>query len=204
MQQPSCISTTRRKQKPRAYQLRLSLLRTRQAIWRRVEVPSGVNLLTLHRIIQASFDWLDMHMFEFQVADRVAELQEEEFLNGEISEDSAYANVTLADVAEVTSSFRYWYDPKDYWEIQIEIERPIPRRDAKAIVVCVDGVGASPPEGCGGPEGFRRERNKLKRDELGTLVNEVAAHDFDQASLNQELGELYLGTGDLKFGFLSR
>jgi len=40
-------------------------------IWRRVDVPTGVTLSTLHEIIQAVMRWEDAHLYEFRAGDRV-------------------------------------------------------------------------------------------------------------------------------------
>ena len=37
-------------------------------IWRRVDVPTGITLATLHEVIQAVMRWEYAHLFEFRVS----------------------------------------------------------------------------------------------------------------------------------------
>ena len=51
--------------------LRIELQEIEPKVFRRVDVPLTSTLLTLHEIIQITFDWWDYHLFEFEVRDRV-------------------------------------------------------------------------------------------------------------------------------------
>lgn len=51
--------------------LRIELLEIVPKVWRRVDVPLSSTLLTLHDIIQVTFGWMNSHLFEFEVGDRV-------------------------------------------------------------------------------------------------------------------------------------
>jgi hypothetical protein len=39
-------------------------------IWRRVAVPTSMNLKALHSVIQAAMGWLDYHLWEFTADER--------------------------------------------------------------------------------------------------------------------------------------
>ena len=47
------------------YKLKVTLLGVRPTVWRRLEVPAGLSLLELHRVIQAAFGWTDSHLHQF-------------------------------------------------------------------------------------------------------------------------------------------
>ena len=51
--------------------IRIQLRELEPKVFRRVDVPLSSTLLTLHHIIQITFDWCNYHLFEFEVGDRV-------------------------------------------------------------------------------------------------------------------------------------
>jgi hypothetical protein len=61
MASPSLIAT--------AVRLRITLKRSKPAIWREVLVPNSMTMLTLHQTIQAAMGWYDEHLFEFDTGD---------------------------------------------------------------------------------------------------------------------------------------
>ncbi|MGM0366609.1 MAG: plasmid pRiA4b ORF-3 family protein [Actinomycetota bacterium] len=50
-----------------AYQIKVSLMYIKPAIWRRLSVPGKITFSQLHQIIQAAFGWLDYHLYKFKV-----------------------------------------------------------------------------------------------------------------------------------------
>ena len=44
------------------YRLKVTLLGTRPAIWRRIEVDADVTLLRFHQILQVVMGWTDSHL----------------------------------------------------------------------------------------------------------------------------------------------
>jgi hypothetical protein len=54
--------------------VRINLAHITPEVWRRVEVPLGLNLKGLHDVIQAAFGWLDYHLFEFQIGDYILDV----------------------------------------------------------------------------------------------------------------------------------
>ena len=45
--------------------LRIELEDIEPLIWRRIAVPTSLNLKALHNVIQAAMGWLDCHLWEF-------------------------------------------------------------------------------------------------------------------------------------------
>ena len=50
--------------------LRIELKDIEPLIWRRVAVPTSMNLKTIHNVIQAAMGWLDIHLWEFTANER--------------------------------------------------------------------------------------------------------------------------------------
>ena len=50
--------------------LRIEVKYIEPLIWRRVAVRTSMNLVTLHKVIQATMGWLDYHLWEFVVEER--------------------------------------------------------------------------------------------------------------------------------------
>ena len=55
---------------PEIYQLKVALLGTRPPIWRRLVVPSELNLAQLHDVLQVAMGWQDGHLQEFSAGGR--------------------------------------------------------------------------------------------------------------------------------------
>jgi Plasmid pRiA4b ORF-3-like protein len=60
----------------------------------------------------------------------------------------------LGTVAPVGTTFAYRYDFGDWWGHDIEVEALLPQEAGRLYPVCLAGVGACPPEDCGGSWGF--------------------------------------------------
>lgn len=77
------------------FQLRISLVGIKPAIWRRLLVPKSVALPQLHAIIQIAMGWTDSHLHQFRVGDILfAEPSDEDELPGPID----YRRITLGQV----------------------------------------------------------------------------------------------------------
>src|SRR5436189_6440007 len=50
--------------------LRIELEAIEPLIWRRVAVPTSMNLKDVHSVIQATMGWLDCHLWEFEARGR--------------------------------------------------------------------------------------------------------------------------------------
>lgn len=67
--------------------------------------------------------------------------------------------------------FLYICDTLDLWEWEIRVLDVRPAEAGDADIVCLQGRGAPPPEGCGGPRGYRL---MLKRQE-GSAISDPDA-----------------------------
>ena len=51
------------------YQLKITLMYSDPAIWRRIVVPADIRLNRLHDVIQRTMPWTNSHMHQFIVGD---------------------------------------------------------------------------------------------------------------------------------------
>jgi hypothetical protein len=121
-------------------QLKVSLLRFRPAIWRRVLMPVTATLGDLHVVIQILFGWDGDHLHEFTVGKKrfsaFARLEETE------DEDS----VRILDAAAAGGKIAYTYDFGTYWQHEITVEKTLPRDHSQDYPVCVAFRFDSPVE----------------------------------------------------------
>lgn len=123
-------------------QLKVTLLRWRPPIWRRVLLPAFATLDELHRVIQALFGWDGDHLHAFEVgrkqySDPYFELEE--------AGDEFGLRVVAAFTPPVRS-VTYTYDFGAGWRHEIRLEKVIERRPGQSYPVCVSFRGDSPVE----------------------------------------------------------
>jgi hypothetical protein len=135
------------------FQIKITLARTDLPIWRRILVPSNLNLERLHDAIQISMGWTFSHLFEFTVGDR------------RYGEPDPYApagsqafharNLKLSAIVDRgIQNFSYIYDFGDHWEHDILIEKQVEADNNQRYPVFVHGERRCPPEDVGGVDGF--------------------------------------------------
>ena len=123
-------------------------------IWRRVDVPTGITLTTLHEVIQAVMRWEYAHLYEFRAGERV---YGDPFPGMESPSRRVYkaSGIRLNQLIDRgVTSFLYVYDFGDDWRHRITIED---LRDGDADTdypVFVEGARRAPPEDVGGLPGF--------------------------------------------------
>jgi len=137
------------------YQLRILLMGSKPAIWRRLLVPGSVRLSVLHAIIQEVMGWTNSHLHEFKMGD--TSYSDPEF--GLQEDDPDVQDEFKARLSEVApkegASFLYEYDFGDGWRHNILVERILPSvPKQRKIAVCLAGARACPPEDCGGIYGY--------------------------------------------------
>lgn len=130
-------------------------------------VPKHTTFLDFHTMIQACFNWLNYHLFNFTLAFGGEELyismpdaetgddpRLEYALLGETFTGWRDARlVSLDDYLPKTKKMLYSYDYGDGWEIEIEL-RNANEKIASDIPICWEGAGDAPPEDVGGEGGF--------------------------------------------------
>lgn len=172
---------------------------TNPQVWRYVVVPSDFTFEMFHKVLQIVFGWLDYHLYEF--TDRQDCFDQAEFRITIPSEyDDEYDEKTydarrkkLSSVFPKRKSLTYIYDYGDYWNFEIRLERTS-RADESPYARCLDGGGATPPEDCGGAEGYKMMKQSLDgkdtesasyREWLGLRPDEKWDPDFFPTQLKR-------------------
>lgn len=141
----------------KGYVIKIELLDSRPKVWRRVTVSSGIDMASLHLLIQRVMGWENAHMHQFETVDGP--------LGEEIDADALPLSTLLTKTGD---KLAYIYDFGDYWLHSVTLEK-IQTRDCKQAKVTA-GSGACPPEDCGGIWGYRellrQHRSKDKDEDL--------------------------------------
>jgi hypothetical protein len=131
-----------------ALQLKISLVRSKPPIWRRVIVPESLILAELHEVIQIVMGWENSHLHDFDVrGERYTEF-EEDIQSG--AGDSTAVTLRSLKLNKKGRKFLYNYDFGDNWLHEIVVESSRPAEDSEKLPVCVTGRRAGPPEDSGG------------------------------------------------------
>ena len=133
-----------------AYQMKVTLEGSKPPIWRRLLVPSNLNLGDLHYIIQIAMGWTDSHLHQFHVGDKVYGVPHPD-MDWTLDEDKAKLDEI---VAGEKFKFRYEYDFGDSWTHIVLVEKVLPAEPGQPYPTCVKAKGNCPPEDCGGVWGF--------------------------------------------------
>ena len=134
--------------------LRIELEDIEPLIWRRVAVPTSMNLKAVHGVIQAVMGWLDCHLWEFEADERKYSLliPNDPEWNGRIA-DAATTKLSSL-VADGVTDIGYVYDMGDNWQHRIIVEKLMPAEPDARYPQFLGGERRCPPEDCGGFPGY--------------------------------------------------
>jgi hypothetical protein len=176
--------------------LRISLKEIEPEIWRRVDVPLGLNLKGLHDVIQAVMGWQDYHLFEFRVGDKLYGVPAPEDDYGRKVLHAKLAKIDTL-VARGISRFDYVYDFGDDWEHLIEIETIAEGDPSTKYPRFVEGARRGPPEDVGGIPGYCNfvaaiidPRHRDHREVLEWYGRPYDPDDIDSFDLRLRLGAI--------------
>jgi hypothetical protein len=137
----------RTKRGDRAYVVSASLAGVKPPIMRRLSIPGSFNLSMVSRCVLSAFGWSGNHLHCFRVNDKTYGQLDDSSLPRELNE----SDVLLDDLPLIPDSqFEYEYDFNSSWIILLRVEQVVMNPE-KAAPRCLAGMGASPPEECGGP-----------------------------------------------------
>jgi hypothetical protein len=94
------------------HQLKVTLLNIRPWIWRRLQVPSSINLRRPHDVLQATLGWTQSHLYRFEVGDQEFGEPDPDF---EMPFKSAKATQLRTIAPEPGATLLYEYDFGDSW-----------------------------------------------------------------------------------------
>ena len=122
-------------------------------LWRRVDIPLSSTLLALHHIIQVTVGWIDSHLFEFGVGERVytehlPDLPDDEFFGRKVYNAAGIRLRTLIDRG--VERLLYVYDFGDNWRHDVFIEEVGHGAADIDYPAFVAGEQCRPPGGCRG------------------------------------------------------
>lgn len=134
--------------------LRIELEAIEPLIWRRVAVPTSMNLKAVHSVIQATMGWLDCHLWEFEASGHKYSLRvpDDPQWNARITNA---ATTTLSSlVTDAATNIGYLYDMGDNWQHRIIVEKVMPAQSSTRYPQFLGGERRCPPEDCGGFPGY--------------------------------------------------
>ena len=165
--------------KPQLLKLKINLEHMPVPVFRKVLVPVDFDMLQLHVIIQMVMGWENYHLFQFQnrkdrpevlIIDRKIESDDWGFdIFGSNVEKIPFEEALLYDVFDNQlnrAPFWYWYDFGDDWWHKITFQK-VTKKDLsqyKGRPICLEQVGACPPEDCGGSWGYMHLLEMLKEN----------------------------------------
>jgi hypothetical protein len=181
------------------YQLKVTLLDTHPAIWRRFALPAAATLETLHRVLQIVMGWQESHLHQFVTEDE--QLYGPHFEDTDPDSCGDIRDERCAKLCEVAGSgksrFIYEYDFGDGWQHGLEVEKIGPPQAGIRYPVCLAGERACPPEDCGGAPGYAEFLDAISDDEhpgheemLEWIGGDFDPDAFDLEAINRLLRKI--------------
>lgn len=185
------------------YHLKIQLKNvSKPNVWRRILVPAETPFDLLHDMIQIAYGWSQKHAYAFSpsgfgsspwiVDEPVPPGYPDSPFRPKRKELTAYQTRLCDMINTEGQTFTYIYDFGDAWVNEITLEK-INKLNIAPSAVLLGGKGASPPEDCGGPEGYKHfkevlsNRNHPEFNELKKWLYET------EYGINDELpGEMLL------------
>ncbi|MGE0077582.1 MAG: plasmid pRiA4b ORF-3 family protein [Bacteroidales bacterium] len=124
---------------PSIFDVTATIQSSNPPIYRTIKLNGDISLQIIHEIMQATFNWGNVHLHYFRHDD------------GNIIKDEE--QTLLMDVLKSEHPIVYVYDYGDSWTINLELKN-IENQGARIRPNCIDGKRQSPPEDCGGMVGY--------------------------------------------------
>lgn len=180
------------------YQFKISLNNTSPEIWRRIQVPSYMNLLEFHLAIQIAMGWTNSHLFEFRIDNQTFQTLYEHDDEFDESQFTDAGSVTLERLLlNPCLEFSYLYDFGDSWYHTVTFEKSETSLKKLPDPICIDGALNCPPEDCGGLSGYYEMLNVLnsgtkseKQEHVEWLGKDFDPLFFDKKKVNKELKKI--------------
>ena len=179
------------------YHLKVALLGTKPAIWRRLQVPGNASLGWLHAVLQVAIGWTNSHLHHFLTSEaRYSDPRNNEDMGFGEPPDRDESKATLAQVVPLQGTqFAYEYDFGDSWEHLVIVEKILPPDPASVgKALCLGGARACPPEDCGGVWGYGDLLKIIKdpkHEEHGAMM-EWLGGKFDPKAFDLDVVNLHL------------
>jgi hypothetical protein len=182
------------------FQLKVSLLDIRPAIWRRLLVPARIKLPVLHDVLQLSFGWTNSHLHAFRLEGESYQAVYPDDRGADffgMTKPHDEGRVRLCDLLHAKGDWLiYEYDFGDSWEHEILVEKLLPGV-ADKTVTCLAGARAGPPEDCGSIPGYENlveamadPKHPERKELLEWLGDPYDPEAFSLDTLNKHLKRL--------------
>lgn len=167
------------------YQFKITLKQMASPVWRRIQVDEQTSFGKLHLLIQAAFEWDDMHLHEFYLKttmEKTSFFEEDNIRIGSIEEDDIVFGFSLDESQEIVGDYFkqekdkavYIYDFGDDWRHEIVLENILYPEQDVLYPLCLKAKGAAPEEDSRGMWEWEDEEADLPTppDEKA-LVNDI-------------------------------
>ena len=171
------------------YAIKVTLLRTRPVVWRRILVPGDITFRQLHRTLQTVMGWTDSHLHQFA-------LPRQKFAGASYGVGTKVGNESRTALGQliwtVGARLQYEYDFGDGWQHELVLEQ-ILLGDESFQQMCVAGARCCPPEDCGGPQGFADliealgDANHAGHEEVCEWLGDFVPESFSVEDINRKL-----------------
>ena len=140
----------------RGFQVRLDLHGAKPPVWRRLELPGDLTLPRLHDAIQAAMGWTNSHLHRFRTGSDARSPYFVTTFDIEEGEDGVLEDDVRLDQLIAVEGDELWYDYDfgDGWDHALRVEKVL--AEPPAMVRCLGGRMACPPEDCGGIGGYEQ------------------------------------------------
>ncbi|MDR0470029.1 MAG: plasmid pRiA4b ORF-3 family protein [Peptococcaceae bacterium] len=164
---------------------------------RKIRVGANITFERLHKILQAAYNWHEAHLYQFLLFKNGEEGEQpsveivtdkEESLNPKIAK--LVHRAKLSDYLDEYKHIVYIYDFGDGWTHYIDVVGKIDEC-SDDLPLLLNGENDSPPEDCGGAEGFvdflkiiRKPRHKEHKEMKEWAIEQGwAPFDFRRVKL---------------------
>lgn len=178
------------------YQIYVQLQDLEPAIWRRILVPSDIELAEMHKVLQVVMGWSNSHLHQFLLKGKYYSPRtdgDEDFWDESMNVD--YQNIKLDDLLQKPLDvLEYEYDYGDSWMHNLVLEDILPKESTFHHPRCLDGERHCPAEDCGGIGGYEELLKTLKKPKSAAckewrewLGDDFNPDHFDLAEVNDAL-----------------
>lgn len=180
----------------KAYQVKIMIKNSKPPIWRRAIIPAGLSFSQLQLVFNEIMGWCGGHlsMFEF----RTLGIRIEEPFDDVLDKYSLDAREEIIDeYFEKVDWFSYVYDFGDWWDHRVTVEKVLenyPYNYPKVLKL----KGDTPPENCGGIEGYYELQETLSNPEdpyygqMSDWMEMMNPIQYEVEELNDMLECLYI------------
>ncbi|HOZ14057.1 MAG TPA: plasmid pRiA4b ORF-3 family protein [Tenuifilaceae bacterium] len=168
-------------------EVKATIIGSKPSIFRTIRLNGDTNLQIVHEVMQAVFNWGNVHMHYFRGT------------TGEIIKNEEHT--ILANTLTSSTPIVYVYDYGDAWTINLELISIIDGKE-RIRPICTDGKRQSPPEDCGGIIGYDDALDLLAHHNSNALrkyplIAEWYGEDYDPEffdinSVNSRLANIVL------------